>query len=69
LLTLRHLELERVDADIKVLGTYQFVMTLEFSKMAKSLYNIAPVMNASNITINEMAYQTEYNKQLIGAFA
>jgi hypothetical protein len=44
-------------------------MTLEFSKMAKSLYNIAPVMNASNITINEMAYQTEYNKQLIGAFA
>jgi hypothetical protein len=59
----------RVRCQYKGSGDYQFVMTLEFSKMAKSLYNIAPVMNASNITINEMAYQTEYNKQLIGAFA
>ena len=50
-------------------GDYQFVMTLEFSKMAKSFYNLAPVMAASNVTINQALYQTEHNKKLIGAFA
>ena len=50
-------------------GDYQFVMTLEFSKMAKSFYNLAPVMAASNVTINQALYETEHNKKLIGAFA
>jgi hypothetical protein len=37
--------------------------------MAKSFYNLAPVMAASNVTINQALYQTEHNKKLIGAFA
>ena len=59
----------RVRCQSKGGGDYQFVMTLEFSRMAKSYYNIAPVMNASNVSINELLYQNEHNKQLIEAFA
>jgi len=59
----------RVRCQNKGGGDYQFVMTLEFSKMTKSLYNLAPVMAASNVTINQSLYQNEHNKKLIGAFA
>ena len=44
-------------------------MTLEFSKMNKSYYNIAPIMSANNVTINMLAYQQNYNQKLIEAFA
>jgi hypothetical protein len=44
-------------------------MTLEFSKMTKSFYNLAPVMAAGNVTINQALYETEHNKKLLGAFA
>jgi hypothetical protein len=59
----------RVRCQNKGSGDYQFVMTLEFSKMTKSHYNLAPVMAAGNVTINQALYQTEHNKKLIGAFA
>jgi hypothetical protein len=59
----------RVRCQNKGGGDYQFVMTLEFSKMTKSHYNIAPVTSASNVTINENLYNTVHNKQLIEAFA
>jgi hypothetical protein len=59
----------RVRCQNKGSGDYQFVMTLEFSKMTKSHYNLAPVMAAGNVTINQALYQTEQNKKLIGAFA
>jgi len=59
----------RVRCQNKGSGDYQFVMTLEFSKMTKSFYNLAPVMAASNVTINQALYQTEHNKKLLGAFA
>ena len=59
----------RVRCQYKGGGDYQFVMTLEFSKMTKSYYNLAPVMNANNVNINEVVYSNEYNKRLIEAFA
>ena len=59
----------RVRCQYKGGGDYQFVMTLEFSKMTKSYYNLAPVMNASNVNINMLAYQQNYNQKLIEAFA
>ena len=59
----------RVRCQNKGSGDYQFVMTLEFSKMTKSHYNLAPVMAASNVTINQSLYETEHNKKLLGAFA
>ena len=59
----------RVRCQYKGGGDYQFVMTLEFSKMTKSYYNLAPVMNANNVTINMLAYQQNYNQKLIEAFA
>lgn len=59
----------RVRCQNKSGGDYQFAMTLEFSKMVKSYYNIAPVMNANNVNINMTVYDNEYNKRLIEAFA
>ena len=59
----------RVRCQNKGSGDYQFVMTLEFSKMTKSYYNLAPVMAAGNVTINQALYETEHNKKLLGAFA
>jgi hypothetical protein len=59
----------RVRCQYKGGGDYQFVMTLEFSKMTKSYYNIAPVMNANNVNINMLAYSQSYNQKLIEAFA
>lgn len=59
----------RVRCQYKGGGDYQFVMTLEFSKMTKSYYNIAPVMNAGNVSINMLAYEDNYNQKLIKAFA
>lgn len=59
----------RVRCQNKSGGDYQFAMTLEFSKMNKSYYNLAPVMNANNVNINQVVYQNEYNKRLIEAFA
>ena len=59
----------RVRCQYKGSGDYQFVMTLEFSKMNKSYYNIAPIMSANNVTINMLAYQQNYNQKLIEAFA
>ena len=59
----------RVRCQYKGSGDYQFVMTLEFSKMIKSYYNIAPVMNAGNVNINLLAYKENYNQKLIEAFA
>lgn len=59
----------RIRCQYKGSGDYQFVMTLEFSKMTKSYYNIAPVMNAGNVNINMLAYKENYNQKLIEAFA
>lgn len=59
----------RVRCQRKGGGDYQFVMTLEFSKMIKSYYNLAPVMSANNVNINMAAYKEKYNETLIKAFA
>jgi hypothetical protein len=59
----------RVRCQYKGGGDYQFVLTLEFSKMSKSHYNIAPVMSASNVTISVDKYHEPHNKLLLGAFA
>ncbi len=50
-------------------GDYQFVMTLEFSNLRKSLYNIAPVTSQNNVTINRNAYNLADNQSLLKAFA
>ena len=59
----------RVRCQYKGSGDYQFALTLEFSKMNKSYYNIAPVMNEKNVNINMLAYSENYNQKLIKAFA
>lgn len=59
----------RVRCQYKGGGDYQFVLTLEFSKMQKSPYNIAPVMNSGNVSIDFAKYTEELNKKIIGAFA
>jgi hypothetical protein len=58
----------RIRCQYKGGGDYQFVMTLEFSKVAKSPYNLCPIMSSSNVTINEPALKTGNNKLLVEAF-
>jgi len=59
----------RVRCQNKGGGDYQFVMTLEFSNVRKSLYNLCPVTSANNVTINESAYKLSDNQTLLQAFA
>lgn len=59
----------RVRCQSKGGGDYQFVMTLEFSNVRKSLYNLCPITSDKNVTINQTAYKLAENQQLLQAFA
>ena len=58
----------RVRCQPKGSGDYQFAMTLEFSKVKKSSYNLCPVVSDKNVKINTELYETPENKQLLAAF-
>lgn len=58
----------RVRCQSKGGGDYQFAMTLEFSKVDKSPYNIAPVASASSVSINVAVLENGNNKLLLEAF-
>jgi hypothetical protein len=49
----------RVRCQYKGGGDYQFVMTLQFSKVAKSPYNIAPLKKGSSSTIDLIALKKD----------
>lgn len=55
----------RVRCQPKGGGDYQFVTTMEFSKVTKSIYNIAPLMKGSKSSIDAAALKKE---QLLLAF-
>jgi len=59
----------RVRCQSKGGGDYQFVMTLEFSNVKKSTYNLCPISAANNVTINTAAYKDVNNQLLLKAFA
>lgn len=59
----------RVRCQYKGGGDYQFVMTLEFSNVRKSLYNLCPIASPTNVSINETAYKLPDNQTLLQAFA
>jgi len=50
-------------------GDYQFVMTLEFSKVTKSPYNLCPITSPSNVTIALAEYKKPLNMDLLLAFS
>ena len=50
-------------------GDYQFVMTLEFSKVSKSPYNLCPIESPTNVSIKLSEYKTPANMQLLLAFS
>ena len=50
-------------------GDYQFVMTLEFSKVSKSPYNLCPIQSPTNVAIKLTEYKTPLNMQLLLAFS
>ena len=49
----------RVRCQYKGGGDYQFVMTLQFSKVTKSPYNIAPLKKGSSSTIDLIALKKD----------
>jgi len=49
----------RVRCQYKGGGDYQFVMTLQFGKVSKSPYNIAPIKKGSGATIDEAALKAD----------
>jgi hypothetical protein len=49
----------RVRCQAKGSGTYQFVMTLQFSKVKKSPYNIAPLKSGSSSDIDKKALKAD----------
>jgi hypothetical protein len=59
----------RVRCQSKGGGDYQFVMTLEFSNVKKSAYNLCPISAPNNVTINTAAYKQTENQLLLKAFA
>lgn len=59
----------RVRCQSKGGGDYQFVMTLEFSNVKKSTYNLCPISAPNNVTINTAAYKEVNNQLLLKAFA
>lgn len=59
----------RVRCQSKGGGDYQFVMTLEFSNVKKSTYNLCPISAPNNVTINTAAYKDANNQLLLKAFA
>lgn len=59
----------RIRCQYKGGGDYQFVMTLEFSKVSKSPYNLCPIVSSSNVTIALNEYKKPDNALLLGAFA
>jgi hypothetical protein len=58
----------RVRCQSKGGGDYQFVMTMEFYKVEKSPYNIAPIMSQNNIAINKTLLNSQQNAPLLEAF-
>lgn len=59
----------RTRCQYKGSGDYQFVMTLEFSKVTKSPYNLCPIMSSSNVAINVAQYKLPINMELLLAFS
>ena len=58
----------RVRCQYKGGGDYQFVMTLEFSKVTKSPYNIAPTPSSSSVSIDMNKLKSSSNVPLLEAF-
>jgi hypothetical protein len=58
----------RVRCQYKGGGDYQFVMTLEFSSVTKSPYNLAPTASASSVAINKSKLDSTENAPLLEAF-
>jgi hypothetical protein len=59
----------RVRCQSKGGGDYQFVMTLEFSNVKRSVYNLCPISAPNNVAINTSAYKEPHNQLLLKAFA
>lgn len=59
----------RIRCQYKGSGDYQFVMTLEFSKVTKSPYNLCPITASNNVTIALAEYKKPNNMQLLLAFS
>jgi hypothetical protein len=59
----------RIRCQYKGGGDYQFVMTLEFSKVSKSPYNLCPIQSPTNVTIALAEYKTPANMELLLAFS
>jgi hypothetical protein len=59
----------RIRCQYKGGGDYQFVMTLEFSKVAKSPYNLCPITAPNNVTIALAEYKKPANMELLLAFS
>ncbi len=58
----------RVRCQYKGGGDYQFVMTLEFSKVSKSPYNLAPTSTATSVNIDKKKLESAENVPLLEAF-
>jgi hypothetical protein len=58
----------RVRCQYKGGGDYQFVMTLEFSKVTKSPYNLAPTPSSSSVAIDKRKLTDSSNIPLLEAF-
>lgn len=58
----------RVRCQYKGGGDYQFVMTLEFSRVTKSPYNLAPTASASSVNIDMNKLTSASNTPLLEAF-
>ena len=58
----------RVRCQYKGGGDYQFVMTLEFSNVTKSPYNLAPTLSSSSAVINKVLLESKQNAPLMAAF-
>jgi hypothetical protein len=58
----------RVRCQYKGGGDYQFVMTLEFSKVTKSPYNLAPTSSATSVNIDMNKLKAVSNIPLMEAF-
>lgn len=58
----------RVRCQYKGGGDYQFVMTLDFTSVEKSPYNIAPISSATDVSISSAKFNTPANNLLVKAF-
>lgn len=59
----------RTRCQYKGSGDYQFVMTLEFSRVTKSIYNLCPIKSATNVDIDIIQYKLPTNVELLLAFS